>query len=79
MKQYITSAAAMNAVFDELGLTGQEIYGLSIVRADGLYELRFTTDFTAYDCYVTADGGEVVGIDSRPIAPESVCSVRAGA
>ena len=51
MKNFISSMAAMNAVMNELGLDGQELYGLSIVRADGLYELRFRTDFTAYDCY----------------------------
>lgn len=71
MKQYITSLAAMNAAFTELSLTGQEIYALSIVRADGLYELRFATDFVAYDCYVDAADGAVLGIDTRPIAPES--------
>ena len=54
MKNYISSMAAMNAVMNELGLDGQEIYGLSVVRADGLYELRFCTDFTAYDCYADA-------------------------
>lgn len=79
MKQYITSVAAMNAAFCELGLAEQEIYGLSIVRAEGLYELRFCTDFTAYDCYVSAEGGEVVGIDSRPIAPDTAMRKRAGA
>lgn len=79
MKQYITSVAAMNAAFCELGLAEQEIYGLSIVRTEGLYELRFCTDFTAYDCYVSAEDGEVVGIDSRPIAPDTAMRKRAGA
>lgn len=78
MKQYITSIAAMNAAFYELGLAEQEIYGLSVVRADGLYELRFTTDFVAYDCYVDAADGTVLGIDTRPLAPETV-GVRLGA
>lgn len=72
MKNYISSMAAMNAVMNELGLDGQEIYGLSVVRADGLYELRFCTDFAAYDCYADAVSGEVLGIDTRPITPETV-------
>lgn len=71
MKNYISSMAAKNAVMNELGLDGQEIYGLSVVRADGLYELRFCTDFTAYDCYADAVSGEVLGIDTRPITPET--------
>ena len=33
MKNFISSMAAMNAVMNELGLDGQELYGLSIVRA----------------------------------------------
>ncbi len=69
-KDYIGSMTALNALMHELGLDGQELYGLSAVRADGLYELRFCTDFTAYDCYVDAHSGQVLGIDTRPIAPE---------
>lgn len=72
MKNYISSMVAMNALTNELGLDGQELYNLSIVRADGLYELRFCTDFIAYDCYTDAVSGEVLGIDTRPITPEPV-------
>lgn len=76
MKNFISSMAAMNAVMNELVLDGQELYGLSIVRADGLYELRFCTDFTAYDCYADAYSGEVLGVDTRPVMPEPAGAAR---
>lgn len=76
MKQTITSIGALNAAFCALGLEQQEIYGLSIVRAEGLYELRFATDFVSYDCYVDAASGEVLGIDTRPLTPEPACAQR---
>ena len=79
MRDFISSAAAINAVMNELGLAGQELYELSVVRADGLYELRFCTDCVAYDCYADAFIGEVLGIDTRPLAPEPAPAARLGA
>ncbi len=78
-KEFISSTAAINAVMNELDLAGQEIYELSVVRADGLYELRFCTDFIAYDCYADAFSGEVLGIDTRPLTPETDTAARLGA
>ncbi len=67
----VSADAAVLAAAAYAGLDSRELGDLSILRADGLYEVRFTSDWTQYDCYVDETDGEVLGFDSRPL-PEHV-------
>ena len=45
------------------------LYDLSeeITLDNGYYEVRFTSDWLQYDCYVDAATGEVPGITTMPL------------
>jgi len=64
------SLAALNAVVAYAGLENYDIYGLTVVRQDSLYEIGFCTDVMEYCFLVDADTLETLGFDSSPVEPE---------
>ena len=56
-------------LYEELKARGlvAQITDEEITLDNGYYEVRFTSDWLQYDCYVDAATGEVPGITSMPL------------
>ena len=63
----LTAAAALSEAARSAGVNESEITGEEITLDDGYYEVRFTSNWLQYDCYVDAATGEVPGITSMPL------------
>ncbi len=63
----ITKEQALQSALDYAGLTAQESVCLRAALEDGLYHLFVRGEYLSYEFYVEALGGEVLGIDSRPL------------
>lgn len=61
---------AVNAVLKETGLTPAQARFAQIDRADDVYHLFFRTDWMKYEAYVSAQSGEVLGLDMEPSIDE---------
>ena len=63
----LTAAAALSEAARSAGVNESEITGEEITLDNGYYEVRFTSNWLQYDCYVDAATGEVPGITSMPL------------
>ena len=58
---------ALSEAARSAGVNTNEITDEEITLDNGYYEVRFTSDWMQYDCYVDAATGEVPGITSMPL------------
>ena len=63
----LTAAAALSEAARSAGVNESEITGEEITLDNGYYEVRFTSNWLQYDCYVDAATGEVPGITAMPL------------
>jgi len=63
----LTAAVALSEAARSAGVNTTEITDEEITLDNGYYEVRFTSDWLQYDCYVDAATGEVPGITSMPL------------
>ena len=63
----LTAAVALSEAARSAGVDVSEIADEEITLDNGYYEIRFTSDWMEYDCYVDAATGEVPGITSMPL------------
>ena len=71
----LTAAVALSEAARSAGVNTNEITDEEITLDNGYYEVRFTSDWLQYDCYVDAATGEVPGITTMPL-PAPVFSLR---
>ena len=62
----LTAAVALSEAARSAGVDTDEITDEEITLDNGYYEVRFTSDWLQYDCYVDAATGEVPGITTMP-------------
>ena len=67
MKYNITSAEAMAAAIEYTASATEKVFDRHMTAANGLYEISFRTLFMAYEVYVDAANGEVLGCDFAPV------------
>ena len=70
--QNIPANTAVQAAAAYAGLSVSELSDLCVLHSDGLFEIRFDTDWMRYDCYVDDADGEVLGFDCRPIPEQQM-------
>ena len=63
----LTAAVALSEAARSAGVDVSEIADEEITLDNGYYEIRFTSDWMEYDCYVDAATGEVPGITTMPL------------
>ena len=63
----LTAAVALSEAARSAGVDVSEIADEEITLDNGYYEIRFTSDWMEYDCYVDASNGEVLGFQSTPV------------
>ena len=66
----ISYLEAVSAVLKETGLTPTQARILRIDREKDMYHLFFRTDWMRYEAYVSAQSGEVLGLDQEPAIDE---------
>ena len=66
MNYNITFAEAMTAAIEYAAGT-EKVFDRHMTAANGLYEISFRTAFMAYEVYVDAQSGEVLGCDFCPV------------
>lgn len=67
MNYNITSASAMRIAIEYTGSAFEGTSHRHAAFSDGLYEISFRTMFMAYEVYVDAQSGEVLGCDYMPV------------
>ena len=67
MNYNITSAEAMAAAIRHTASGAETVFDRQMTAANGLYEISFRTLFMAYEVYVDAANGEVLGCDFAPV------------
>ena len=65
--QNLTAAVALSEAARSAGVNTNEITDEEITLDNGYYEVRFTSDWMQYDCYVDAATGDVPGISATPL------------
>lgn len=70
----ISAYTAVLAAIAYAQLTEEETSDISVRRIDGLYEIRFSSDWSEYDCFVDELSAEVLGFDSRPLSEHAMLS-----
>lgn len=63
----LTAAVALSEAARSAGVNTNEITDEEITLNNGYYEVRFTSNWLQYDCYVDAATGEVPGIITMPL------------
>ena len=63
----LTAAVALSEAARSAGVKTTEITDEEITLDNGYYEVRFTSNWLQYDCYVDAATGEVPGITTMPL------------
>lgn len=63
----LTAAVALSEAARSAGVKITEITDEEITLDNGYYEVRFTSNWLQYDCYVDAATGEVPGITTMPL------------
>ena len=63
----LTAAVALSEAARSAGVNTNEITDEEITLNNGYYEVRFTSNWLQYDCYVDAATGEVPGITTMPL------------
>lgn len=63
----LTAAVALSEAARSAGVNTSEITDEEISLDNGYYEVRFTSNWLQYDCYVDAATGEVPGITTMPL------------
>ncbi len=63
----LTAAVALSEAARSAGVDASEITDEEITLDNGYYEVRFTSNWLQYDCYVDAATGEVPGITTMPL------------
>lgn len=63
----LTAAVALSEAARSAGVDVSEIADEEITLDNGYYEIRFTSDWMEYDCYVDAATGEVPGLTATPL------------
>ena len=63
----LTAAVALSEAARSAGVDVSEIADEEITLDNGYYEVRFTSDWMQYDCYVDAATGYVPGISATPL------------
>ena len=63
----VPAAAALKAAAECAGVDTNEIIAEEVTLDNGYYEVRFTSDWMEYDCYVDAATGEVPGLTALPL------------
>ena len=63
----LTAAVALSEAARSGGVNTNEITDEEITLDNGYYEVRFTSDWLQYDCYVDAATGEAPGITTMPL------------
>lgn len=63
----LTAAVALSEAARSAGVNTNEITDEEITLDNGYYEVRFTSNWLQYDCYVDAATGEVPGITTMPL------------
>ena len=66
----ISYLEAVNAVLKETGLSPVQTRFVRIDREDDSYHLFFRTDWMRYEAYVSAESGEVLGVNMEPSVDE---------
>lgn len=61
------SMSILNTAISYADLENYDIYGLTVLCDNGLYEVSFYTDVMDYLFYVEASTLEVLGFDSAPV------------
>ena len=69
MNNNITSASAMMLAIAYAGFHFEDTSDRHAALNDGLYEISFRTMFMAYEAYVDAQSGEVLGFNFEPVMP----------
>lgn len=69
MNNNITSNYAMMLAIEYAGFNFEDTSDRHIAFGDGLYEISFRTMFMAYEAYVDAQSGEVLGFNFEPVMP----------
>ena len=67
MNYNITSAEAMAKAIEYTASDMEKVFHRHMTAADGLYEISFRTALMAYEVYVDAQSGEVLGCDFFPV------------
>lgn len=67
MKYNITSAEAMAAAIEYTACGRESVLDRHTAAMNGLYEISFRTALMAYEVYVDAENGEVLGCDFAPV------------
>ncbi len=65
---------AVQAVLTQLDLSPADTRFLSLEREDAFYRLVFRTDWMKYEAYVSAESGELLGLDQEPSVDSSCAS-----
>lgn len=61
------SLAALNTAVAYAQLDNYDIYALTVICDNGLYELSFSTDVMDYRFFVEVENLEVLGFDASPV------------
>lgn len=69
MNNNITSTYAMMLAIEYAGFNFEDTSDRHIAFSDGLYEISFRTMLMAYEAYVDAQSGEVLGFNYEPVMP----------
>ena len=69
MNYNITSTRAMMLAIEYAGFNFEDTSDRHTALNDDLYEISFRTLFMAYEAYVDAQSGEVLGFNFEPVMP----------
>lgn len=69
MNYNITSTRAMMLAIEYAGFNFEDTSDRHTSLNDGLYEISFRTLFMAYEAYVDAQSGEILGFNFEPVMP----------
>ena len=64
----LTADEALDEAVRSAGVNAAELTGEEVTLDNGYYEVRFTSDWMEYDCYVDAATGEVPGLTAAPLS-----------
>ena len=62
----VSYLTAVQTALEELGFRPDQVRFLELERQEDLYRLVFRSDWMKYEAYVSAESGELLGLDQEP-------------
>lgn len=64
------SMAVLNAAIAYAQIENYDIYSVTVLGENGLYEVCFATDIMSYSMFVDSESLEVIGFDASPVGED---------